>query len=263
MKKIIIAFLLLPTHLCYASETKNKKETKNDFKKNQLSFALTNAMSQEFFVGADHKPTTSPKYGLGPDIRLQYLPLYACHLQMRYTIGISRTFGIETGLGYLLNMTMYDTYEGLSAVKTQHQLNEVGYITLPLYGKVNMAIGRDKLSFKFGPDFSLPVHSHLESTSYHVSGWNPSDWSSTHRFRTNETGQYATMGICAGIAYEKKIRSATTISVGPVIDFFNLAQFHPHDITANGFDYHSYNYYIGLDVAINFGFHIITKSGRF
>ena len=266
MKKIIVSCIMLTVQFCYATEAKSKKDTQNDFEKNQLSFALTNAMSQTFFDGPGHKPTTCPQYGsgLGYPYRVQYLPLYAFHLQMRYSIGISRTFGIESGLGYLFNMTMYDTYEGTSTNKNEHLLNEMGYITLPLYGKVNIAVGGSKLSFKFGPDFSLPVHSR---SAYHYLATLPPGYQTEgvykHRFTTNETGQYATMGLCAGIAYEKKIRSSATVSVGPVIDFLNLAQFHRHDIFNNNSGYHTIQYYIGLDVAINFGFHVITKSARF
>ena len=52
---------------------------------------------------------------------------------------------------------------------------------------------------------------------------------------------------------KKKLSKNTSISVGPAIDFFQLLQFHNNDLISNDSGYHPYQYYIGLDVAINFG----------
>lgn len=242
-------------------------KTDSTFQRNQIGISVTNAMSQEFFDGPGHKPTISPaSYFHNNVTSVHYLPAYAFHLQIRYTLGISHGFGIETGLGYMLNMTMYNmdnAAPGGPEVRTEHMLATLGYITLPLYVKYTKAIHKGALSFKLGPDFSLPVNNRFEYTNYQIPGGSPSNELYTHRFKTSETSQYATMGACAGMSYEKKLRHSMSVAVGPVLDFFNLAQFHRHDIFSNSSGYRTYQYYIGLDVAFNFGMHFITKSGRF
>jgi hypothetical protein len=252
VKKLILALLVIIAHCCAASKSDSL------FEPNHLSFSLTNGLCQEFFDGPDHKPTMEPKSTFNYVVK--YKPAYALHVQFRYTIGIYRGLSIESGVGYLMQTVLYSVYDYGPNVNLTSKIEDFvgvrGFITLPLYAKYRTPMGKGALSFKLGPDFSLPVHTHFNITDYEVGP--PRDVSVSHRFTTSETGQYATMGICAGMTYEKPLRHSQSISIGPVFDLFNVAQFHRHDIFGNSSGYRSYDYYLGLDVVFNIGFHIVT-----
>jgi hypothetical protein len=260
MKNITLLSLLL-----YALSGAASK-TDTTFHHNQIGLSITNAMSQEFCEGANHKPTASPSFYTDNGISsLHYLPVYALHLQLRYTVDISRGYGIETGLGYLLNMTLNDLEESASGAaieRVSRQLVTTGYITLPLYARYTRVIHQGALHFKLGPDFSLPVNVR-SATSYDLASLTANNNVYTHRLSANETGQNAMIGLCAGMSYEKKLQRGMSVSVGPVLDFFNMDLFHKINTLTNYYGYHSYQYYVGLDVAVNFGFRLVTKSGRY
>ena len=102
MKNYLLFAILLIASSGFASKTDST------FQRHQISFTITNAISHEFLAGPNWEPTinhvhVSQVYQDGPSMNsAKYLPNYALHLQINYSIGLSKLIRIETGIGYLL-----------------------------------------------------------------------------------------------------------------------------------------------------------------
>jgi hypothetical protein len=232
------------------------------FQRHQISVSLANAMSQTFFDDPAHKPTTIVNYSSygpfsGSSIHGSYLPLYAIHLQLHYSLGITPLIRIETGLGYLLSSSVlsqdYTTTGEFYFVKGSYTAYTfTGNITLPLYLKFTKPTPRGAFTCTFGPDFTLPVHQFYRQTNVIENNIPKNNNTGQVMFQTQTIAQQATMGLYLKLGYEKKIRQNMSINVGPAIDFYHLLAFHDNNNYTNT-GYHPYQYYIGLDLAINFG----------
>ena len=234
------------------------------FQRHQISLSLANAMSQTFFDGPNHKPTTIADFTSGiiensTVIHQSYLPLYAAHLQLHYSLGITPLIRIETGIGYLFSSSILKDnytisgdwyYEKGSSTSCTFK----GSITLPLYVKVIKPMAHGAFTCTAGPDFTLPVHYYIHETDRVVNGLSEKNADQHGKLSTQYTAQTSTMGFYLKLACEKRIGKNMSVNVGPAIDFFQLLQFHNNDLISNDSGYHPYQYYIGLDLAINFGF---------
>jgi hypothetical protein len=267
MKQIVI--------LCMMLTALGSSATMADstFQRHQISVSLANAMSQTFFDDPGHKPVTVVNYGsYGPfyssGIHASYLPLYAMHLQLHYSLGITPMIRIETGLGYLFSGSVvnqdYTTTGEFYFIKGSYTAYTfTGNITLPLYLKLTKPTPRGAFTCTFGPDFTMPVHQVYRQTNVIENNVAKSNVTGQSMFQTSATAANATMGLYLKLGYEKKIKQNMSINVGPALDFYHLVAFHNDNTNYANTGYHPYQYYIGLDVAINFGFHLTTKSGRF
>ena len=263
-------FTLIPFLLITLSAMASKQDSLSY--KNEFSLSMTNAMSQTFFNGPGNKPTAVVDYQNDGSFEyylhthMTYLPLYAVHLQLHYSAAITPLIRIETGLGYLMTGTLlksnYQFYGDFSSEHvTQNTYSYTGSITLPLLIKYTKPMRHGDFTCAVGPEFNLPVHFFNHQTSIVDNNvMKPNIYTHT-RYKTNTTGQLSTMGMYLKLGYQKHISQSMSINVGPVVDFFNLLQF--HNTSINWPDYHAYQYYVGLDVAVNFGFKIITKRAIF
>ena len=259
MKHILLVTLCLGMLSCQASRTDSL------FQRHQVSISLANGMSQTFFSDPGSRPTaiaqyqTVAAYPIGQSYHSTYLPLYAMHLQLHYSLGLTRAVRLETGIGYLFSSYLvkeHDIIEGdfFYENMTYNRYYYTGSITLPLYIKYTKATHHGAFTCTAGPDFALPVHYFWRVTVIVNNNVSQPNESRRIMLKTNATGHNATMGLYLKLGYEKSINHNLSVNVGPVVDFYNLMKFHSQDLQAPLSSYTPYSYYLGLDVAINFGF---------
>ena len=208
MKKIAILCMMLYTIDCLASKADSS------FQRHQISVSLANAMSQTFFDGPNHRPVTIADLTSGviensTVIHQSYLPLYAAHLQLHYSLGITPMIRIETGIGYLFSSTMfkenYTIYGDWYYEKgSSTSYTFTGSITLPLYVKITKPMAHGAFSCTAGPDFTLPVHYYIHETDIVVNDLSEKNIDQHGKLSTQYTAQRATMGMYLKLAYEKK-----------------------------------------------------------
>jgi|GEM_PF-4679656 len=259
MKKISILCMLLAALSASASRTDSLRH------KQTLSFAITNAASQTFFDGPNHTPTAVVEHTISNveyynDIRSSFLPLYAVHLRMDYGVQINRIFSIETGLGYLLSGNLIQQRTILDGDiyyqhKTFNTYSYTGSITLPVSAVFTKKIGKGAFTCALGSEFNLPVNAFARQTSTIQNNVaEPNTYTHT-RLHPNTSGQQAAMGACLKLGYEHK-----SVNIGPIVDFYNLVQFHDSNTNSPGF--HAYQFYAGVDVAINLESHGFWANSR-
>jgi hypothetical protein len=246
------------------------------FHHNQISFSIANGISQEFMSDPNNKPTTQFNYSpaiTGSLYRIyiqeKYQPLYAMHLQIRYSYGVSSLLRIETGISYLLSGSLIRLSNGDEFASgyergSQNNYSYTGSIVIPIELKLSKAIRHGVFTCTLGPQFTLPVHSFQHIKDNMINDTLQPDFKTHERYKTSLTKQFSTLGFDLKLGYEKKLNSNVSINIGPVIDFFNLVYFrNNNDVENNSSGYHPYQFYAGVDVAVDFGFMIVTKSGRY
>jgi len=259
MKNILLATLSLGMLTCHASGTDSL------FQRHQLSISVANGMSQTFFSDPGSRPTAVAEYQSlitmpgGENIHSSYLPLYAMHLRLRYSLGLTRSVRLETGIGYLLSSYLlkeHDVIEGdfFYGNITYNRYYYTGSITLPLYVKYTKPTHCGAFTLTTGPDFNLPVNNVNHTTDYVINNISRSNQTNHSRYSTSTTTHTSAMGVYLKLGYEKNINRNLSVNVGPVVDFYDLVKFNPADWLAPLTTYTPYAYYLGLDVAINFGF---------
>ena len=103
-----------------------------------------------------------------------------------------------------------------------------------------------------GPDFTLPVHKYFHQR-YNLNSTNIQEDHGHQKFSTDQTGQKSSMGIDFKMGYEKQLGKNMSINVGPDFNIYQLVQFHSNHAYYFNRGYTAYQYYLGLDVALNFG----------
>jgi len=227
---------------------------------------MANGVSEQFYDGPNHQPTNDWKetYYTFPFLPVTSNnvsnPMYAVHIQLHYSFGISPLLRIESGIGYLLSGFINSI--GASAPGYSYQVFEkeyfyVGCITLPLYVKFTKPTPHGAFTCSIGPDFTLPVHSFYQENLYNI------PTTVTHhghdRYSTSQTAQASSMGGYLKMGYEKQLKNGLSVNVGPAVDFFGLVQFHTAPIPPVTDGYYPYAFYAALDVAVCFGLKKKTK----
>lgn len=268
MKNLISVLFLFSSLCCIGS----KKDSKSHY--SQFILSIANGMSQQFFDGPGHKPTTvfvQNNYSLTNSnyLRTQFTPLYALHLQVINSLGISRLIRIETGIGYIIisNLQQNSFRIYTSSGTDQGSFNFYSYtgsVTLPVHIKLCKTIPHGYFTCTLGPDFVLPVHGFQRETENYSNATSLPDRSEHERFNTRTTSHMSTLGMYLKLGYERRM-SNCIVNIGPALDFFDLAAFHNNDLLYSGSGYRPYQYYAGIDLAFNFNstFMVITKSKKY
>jgi hypothetical protein len=259
MKKLFLLLALLLQLHCYATYKKSKKP-EPVFHRHTIGFAMTNAVSSAFYNGT-HGPTETfirGTYTYGgintlPYVYIQYRPSYTWNLNVNYSYGISKTIRIETGVSYLI--------QGLFSSEVTHIYPSIGMgldnanfkssLQIPLHIQIKKLFKNSFLTFTFGPDFAIPFFDNyiVENPNIPIKNWYVSETSNSSTISENTS-----MGFDLKVGYEMQITKRATCNIGPVANFNNLILFH-HD--ADNFsildDRQLFRYYVGLDLAFNFG----------
>ena len=241
MKNLLLSYLLLIATGCFASRTDSL------FQRHQISFALTNAMSQQFFNGPSGPTVTHKNYQIPGYLgSVQFLPLNALHLKLDYSIGITRNIRIETGLGYLLEgMTLTGGFEddqmyGFPVFGSMY----IDKLTFPIHIKLIKPVGKGIFTCTLGPSFTVPIDFFFApKLPYDENNALYDPWSPSH----------SSLGFDLKMGYEKRIRKNILINVGPIVNFSDLVFFSKRlNQIYTKTQYRPYQYYIGFDVAFNF-----------
>ena len=245
MKKHLLTIMLLVSSLCFAGKIDST------FQRHQLSFSLTNAMSGQFLDGRHGLCTkiVENHFGLGGSTN-KFLPNYSVRLNFNYNLGLSSHFRLETGVGYLLaGQTSVNEYPSEAVLYQYKEFYYLGQFTLPLYMKYIKKTTKGAFTTTFGPCFYIPINFLDHRFDFNVA----SDAIATHgAFDSGNISYLSTMGLDLKLGYEKKIQHNLSITVGPFISFSNLILLDRN--LGNQYTesyYRPYQYYIGLDVAVN------------
>ena len=221
---------------------------------------MANGISQEFFGRPDHHPTTHWTIYNGIPIAGAvgygyYSPLYSVHMQLHYSLGLSRVVRLETGIGYMINgLANTEGYPTTGGFHEYYKLYTYqGCITLPLYLKFIKPTHHGAFTCTLGPDFTLPVHSFYRYKDINFLSPVEIRTSGHSKYTTYQTNQTSSMGLYLKMAWEKQIKSNLSINIGPVIDFYDFISFHTYANWLVSNEYIPYQFYAGLDVAVNFG----------
>jgi hypothetical protein len=259
MKNILLLFLLVVSHIGFASPSKKPKTPQKEF-----IISITNGMSQLFYAGPSYSVSTSPTKFLSGLTSVKYIPAYTTHVQLLYSRGIRPWLRIDFGLGYQISSYIVQTEASYSTPQPYHIKEDVysltGNITVPLYLVYIKPVGKGAITLTFGPDFTLPVNEFTKA-NYYYNGVQASNLSGKDRMRyhADETAGLSSMGIYLKAGYKKELKGGTVIDVGPAFNFYELVNFHNQDfsnpatpIVSKGIT--PYQYYVGVDVAFVFEF---------
>jgi hypothetical protein len=242
MKNYILTCFLCATALSFAGKTDST------FQRHQISFSVTNAMSQQFFDGP-HGPTIRLYNNDWFYTNFLYLPNYTLHLRLNYSLGISKHIRIETGIGYMLQgITMKGAYSGEVDFESYTGYSYTGEFTIPIHAKFAKPIGKGAFTCTVGPDLYLPVIYFIRKTQ--INGGQEANISS-QIFTSSSTLYQSSIGFALKMGYEKRINHKLSVDMGPVVNFSNLL-FLSKQINQMYASDRPYQYYIGLDVAFNF-----------
>jgi hypothetical protein len=280
MKNLFLFSLLLTTSAIFASETDSL------FQRHQFGISMTNGMSHEFYKNSHGTSLNSPlpyngflnqspigsggiypSYGSVPIYQTGVsVPLYSLHLELKYSLGLSTHVRLETGIGYLLQGFTYQyrhtpQQEEIliqDSIKSGTNFNHYlfnGSITIPVHIKFMKPLKKKgDFTCTVGLNFLVPVHTSERYTFLETAGI-PAYSASYHQIYTKTAiNSFAGGGIDLKMGYEKKLNRLLSVDIGPIVSFDNLFYFNKQIKNAYGF-YQSrpYQYYIGLDVAVNFG----------
>jgi hypothetical protein len=254
---------------CYAAKRKADKPVVS-FERNIFSISMTNAVSYGFYDGVNGPTERTiieqhPASGFNNIIFSK--PSYSFAVSLKYDYGISKLWRLETGIGYLLQgRTMRSGTQQLTPpyqVTTDfYQSYYYGYICVPIHAVMTKQIGRGCLTVALGPDFNMPVNSRivLDNPNIPLRRKVFND-----RYKTPATAANSSMGVYLKVGYAIPVSQTISADIGPAINFNNVALFHRDPSQPNFSLINSrqiFNYYIGLDVAFNFGFTVITLRSK-
>ena len=271
MKNYLLFAILLIASSGFASKTDST------FQRHQISFTITNAVSHEFLAGRNWEPTinyvhVSQVYQDGPSMNsAKYLPNYALHLQINYSIGLSKLIRIETGIGYLLQGASLSCkyIENQNLFILNGAYNEYlyqGSLTVPIHIKFTKPLHNGTFTCTLGPGFTLPVHTFYTLKDYAVNGQSQPDRSSHQAYNSQTIAYFSSIAAYLKMGYEKNLAPNITMDIGPAVNFSNLILLDENLWNTYGASrYRPFQYYIGLDVAFNFGMddlRIITENSH-
>ncbi len=263
MKIITLLFFVLWTATTSASKPDST------FQRHQLSFSMMNGMSHEFFDQGQALTTSNVRYNSnalfyneGLDPTLYYpvgniQPNYALKLQIAYSLGLSHIARLEVGFSYLLSGYSFknaitDTFAIVSGVDRFDSRYYIGALQIPVQVKLSKQINKGSFTCKIGPVFSINIHEFAKVYNRIENSSAQPDVNTNHLYSLREINNQASMGARLKMAYEMKLTKLAFLEIGPEISFNNLVYF--SQSTENQYKQvksRPYDYYIGLDVAVN------------
>jgi hypothetical protein len=284
MKNHLLALLMLITCTCLAGRVDST------FQRQQFSFSVTNAASHEFYKDPNTTSLTAPypynvtpslygpgsisggygsypSYGSVPAYQFgTSIPLYALHLSVKYSLGISSHIRLETGIAYLLQGFTYQFR--ITSAQEQQLLADsaapfpsfnhylfTGSITVPVHIKFLKPLKKKgAFTCTLGLNFLMPVHSFEKFSFFETDGLAAYSTSYHHMYSRAATSAYASGGIDMKMGYEKKLSNSLAMDIGPIVSFNNLFYFSKQLNNAYSlYQARPYQYYIGVDIAFNLG----------
>jgi len=183
-----------------------------------------------------------------------YLPNYSVHFKFEYSVGISKSIRLETGVGYLMQgLTIKYTLTNQSNTLSSTSYCFIGDISIPLYVKYIKNLSNGAYIFTFGPNVILPTNQIYTTKDVVSDGASEPSQNGHQRFSSNAIANYSSLGFDLKMGYEKELTKAISIDICPIINFTNLFPFQYNKPYFNGQIPDIIQSYIGLDVAINFG----------
>lgn len=249
MKYLAAIFLLFFASTCLAMLPDTLVQ------RHQITISMTNGLSQQFFGGM-HKKVTNATLHDPTGLIFYYLPMYAMQFQLGYSVGISRYFRIETGLGYLLGGSLIKerSVDPTSPSVDLAIYRYEGALTIPVHVKFAKFFSKGVFTTSFGPDFTLPVHTFFPQNSGYFDGQTVPSNNGHIRYSRIDIKSNACMGLYLKMGYEWRFsgKVLSAINIGPVVDFYRIASFgRPYSYSSFD-DYKSFQFYTGLDVALIF-----------
>ena len=262
MKNLILATLLLLSMGGLASNADSL------FQRHQISFSVSNGMSHEFLNDPSGKTSTSSIliYTGNPmgSSNYQFLPGYALYFNILYSLGISRFLRIETGIGYLLQglvikFRYLEDGFGPNLLYINQQGSETineydGSISVPIHMKMRMAVRGGYLTCTIGPNFFIPTNFRQKISNYYINGIPQPDNTLHQKYDMQTIAYNSSVGLDLRVGYEIHLNKKSSLDIGPLINFENLI-FIDKNLKNyyTNLQYRPYRYYVGLDVAVNFG----------
>lgn len=238
-------------------------QSDSTFRRHELSFSMTNAMSHTFFKNYNGVSTSAqgrqivtvnPEGGLlFKEAFGKAIPGYATQIKVVYSLGLSNQVRLETGIGYLLIGSIMDFSNGRSSLKYAYHIFQ-GSLDIPLHVKIKKQLKKGWFSCVLGPHFLIPLHQFSQikvPTTYYMA---EHTYSNHQRYAASDISYYSSMGFDIKMGYEHLISHKASIDIGPIFSFTNLVLFSKERIRDyNDMGVRPFAYYIGLDVAINLG----------
>ncbi len=232
-------------------------KTDSLYQRHMLSFSVTDAVSQEFIKGSSGPTINEKVYGVWYRRESQYLPGYAMHLEINYSIGITKNIRFETGLGYLLKgITIKSRIETGDLIYAQSNYTDhqyIGRMTIPLHVKFIKPLHKGAFTCTVGPGFNFDVNHINIRDHYTVNGKSQPSATSYNTLDDYIGGP----GIDLKMGYEKQLSRRLAIDIGPVINFTDPTLFGKYlkafPVNVYSAPNLSFDYYVGVEVALNFG----------
>jgi len=261
MKPISIILLALICIGCNAYAADNDIQVKKKIT-HHVQFLFGNYVSAPFLsphinmVSGIYTPPGqpniySPNYAnaFGPSPKPTLLPLYSYSLGFDYTAEFSEMLGLRTGINYFTYGYIEEgiTYGEVAAMYHRDlTFNSSVHIPIDLIVHKNLKTGR--LIFLVGPDIYLPTNYFGKSTT---------DWGMySSMLYSHPTAidflKGGSLGLTAGIGYEKKISNKLAVEFMPDFRIMNII---PFDFQGQGthiYQNYIFNVAVGLSTYITF-----------
>ena len=234
MKKTILLFIvfLCLDYFSYSADNEVKSKPKVI---HHIEFLCGSYVSQTFLSHRDNRF----------DNKKVFDPMYSFSLGFNYRVEFNRYIGLRTGINYF---TYGSIESGISGdfPRTYKKYNFVSSIYVPLHIMVFKDLKKGRLVFSAGPDFYCPVDYFGKNTE---SGY-------SHSFNytgVNSLGSNfgVSLGLTAGVGYEKQISKKLSIERMPDIRIQNIVSSNPYSSQPN-YDNYELHFSIGVSTYIIF-----------
>lgn len=269
MKNHLLFALILIVSSGFASKTDST------FQRHQISFAVTNGISLVLlnpdYFGGYESSTTTPYYPYARATQIhsndyiyhqiEYLPNYSFDIKIKYSVGLSKTIRLESGIGYLMQgLTI--KYYGSPGIYyfTSTTYCYISMLVIPLHIKFTKPVHKGSFICTLGPNLTFPFNDFYKTTDVYEDEVKQPSQSGHEHF--NSISDNASLGFDLKMGYEKELTKAISIDICPSINFTNLLPFYDRK-QLNGQIPDVLQSYVGLDVAFNFnmdGLRFITKK---
>lgn len=232
-------------------------------RKEQLGLSIINGMAQQFFKGTSGPTATNvisssslPAWYYSYYGTAKYQPGYSLHARLYLSSRLDKFVSIETGIGYLFQQfTSYMSYTETDGPNTKNASNTksefIGKLSISAHVKFTKEMSKGAFTCSLGPDLYFDIHEGQNLSHVLINGI-PQPNQKSHG---GPDGKYiGGLGATLKTGYQKTLSQNTTIDIGPIISFCDLAIFKSllksESLISS---YRPFSYYTGLDIAFNFG----------
>jgi hypothetical protein len=225
--------------------------------RHQIEVSVFGGVAQPFVDGQGGVKTREILYnGNGGNTYYDFSPGGAGGINILYNTSLYKKLRMQIGIGYQIvgySIKSY-SYDSVSPFDLKGY-NYTGYFTVPLRLSYSLGLPKGALTLRVGTSFALGLHyvNHYKGNLYPTAYQQSEYLDYIHSSSIDKSGMKYVMDIGADlkIGYAMPLTPKYTLNVGPVINFYHLANVYGYN--RDIFGIRRYDFYAGVDLAFVFG----------